>query len=259
MSPVAYKPNEHNTVGAIVDHVMFKKSLPEAWWQWMLEMGLWHLRELRLDVWQDVKTILLDVTDRNTCLLPTDFVDWTKVGKRVGQYCVTMGINAELQMLARTPNDPTITGLLSQHVPNGINFNAYGGFFFMNYQGSSVYGYYGGFPAKGVFKVHDAGTYKELLLDYDFKGGQVYLEYITDGFNPCGETVLNPYLSDYFLKGMEFSWEEEKNPSRTEASIYRKAQDLAWAECIVRARRNDLDPKTLLQLSRAETRLTPKI
>ena len=60
-------------------------------------------------------------------------------------------------------------------------------------------------------------------------------------------------------KGMEFSWEEEKNPSRTEASIDRKAKDLRDAWRLVRARKNNLDPQTILNLTRQQTRFTPHI
>lgn len=259
MSVISYVPNEHNKVSAVVDHLLFKKSIPGAFFQWCLEMGLWKLRELKLDTWQDVCTELLDVTDRNTVILPNSFVDWTKVGRLVGQYVVTLGTNSELNNLNRVGNDARVAGLLSQNLPNGIDAGSYIGYTFMNFRGTSVFGLGAGFPAKGTFKVHDNGISKELLLDYDFQCSQIYLEFITDGFNPCGETVLNPYLCDFFLKSMEAAWEEDKAPDRTEASIYRKNNERDMAERVVRARRNDLDPKTLLQLSRSETRFTPKI
>jgi hypothetical protein len=258
-SPIGYVENEHNMVSAVVDHVMFKKTLPEQFWQWMLEMGLWHLRELKLDVWQEPKTELLPVTDRKTVVLPSGFVDWTKIGVAVGQYVVTLGVNDKLKLTQRTTDDNIVAGLLSQNLPNGLDFNAYGGYYFFNYNGGSLKGIGGGFVTKGSFRLVDHGTCKELLLDYDYSYDHVYLEYITDGFSPCGQTILNPYLCNYFLKGMEFSWEEEKNPNKTEASIFRKGQDLAAAARVVRARKNNLDPHTLINISRANTRFTSKI
>jgi hypothetical protein len=85
------------------------------------------------------------------------------------------------------------------------------------------------------------------------------LEYITDGFDPCGETVVDPYFADYVKKGMEFSWEEEKEPRRTEASIQRKGRDFFAAETKVSGRKNDLDPQTLLNMQRSSVRFTAKI
>jgi hypothetical protein len=257
-SPISYVEGQHNTIGAIVDHVLFKKTLHESWWQWFLEQGLWHLRELKLDTWQDVKTELLAVTDRKTVILPDDFIDWVIVGIPVGQYAVSLGLNTQLKLTDRTTSDATVAGLLSQNLPNGLDFAAYGGYHLSNFRGASVPCVGSGLNInKGSFRVLENKTYKELLLDYDFNQTHVYLEYITDGFEPCGETILHPYFCDYVKKGMEFSWEEEKNPSKTEASISRKAKDFRDAYRLVVARKNDLDPQTILNLSRQETRFTP--
>lgn len=257
---IGYTPGAHNKISAIVDHVMFTKTLPEAWWQWMLEQALWHLRELSLDVWQEPKTVLLEVTDRRTVILPPDYVDWSKVGVKVGQYFVTLGVNDKLNLMDRENNSSDfVNGLVSQNLPNGLNFNSYGGYYFFNYNGSSLPFVGGGFIAKGSFRVKQTGTIKEILLDYDYPHTHVYLEYISDGFDPCGETVVDPYFADYLKKGMLFSWEQDKEPGRTEASIYRRGSDFYDAERKVRARKNDLDPQTLLNISRQQTRFTPKI
>lgn len=255
-----YSNASYNKVSAIVDHFLIKKGLTEHYYNWVLAMMLWHLRELRLDITQDVKTELLPVTDRKTVLLPLCCVDVVLVAMKVGQYAVTLGVNDKLTMLDRQPNSTDfVNGLLSQNLPNGLNFNSYGGYYAFNYNGGSVQCFGTGFITKGSFKIHNNGVSKEILLDYDYPYNEVYVEYITDGFDPCGETVVNPYLADYCLKGAELSWEEEKNPSRTEASIYRKGVEFNDAKRVVRARKNDLDPQTLLNISRAQTRFTPKI
>lgn len=259
MTPVAYKEGQHNKISAIVDHVLFKKTLPDAYFQWMLEMGLWELRELKLDTWQDVKTDLLPVTDRRTVILPPGFVDWVKVGAKIGQYAVTMGVNDDLNLLDRTAESDFVPGLLSQNLPNGLDFSSYGGYYLSNYNGTSLQCFGGGFITKGMFKIRDTGVVKEMLLDYDYPHDFVYIEYITDGFEPCGETVVDPYFADFVKKAMEYYWEEEKNTKATEASIYRKGRDLNDAKKVVRARKNTLDRKTLLNISRAGTRFTPKI
>lgn len=260
MSAIGYVEGQHNKMSAIVDHVLFKKTLPDAWFQWMLEMGLWHLRELHLDVWQDVKTYYLPVTDRNTVILPDGYVDWVAVGAKVGQYFVTIGVNNKLNLNDRDPNSADIVaGLLSQNLPNGLNFGSYGGYNFINYNGGEVSCIGRGLVGPGSFRVHNNGTVKELLLDYTHHYDYIYIECITDGFDPCGETVVDPYFADYVSKGIEFSFEEEKNPARTEASIFRKGKDFNDALKKVRARKNDLDPQTLLNISRQQTRFTAKI
>lgn len=257
---VAYQENKHNQVKSIVDHVLFKKGLPERWYQWFLEMALWHLRELQLDVWQDVKTVYLQVTSRRTVVLPGNFVDWTKVGIKTGQYFITLGVNDRLNQLQRDPDNPDfVARLFSQELPNGLNLNNYVGYYFYNYNGSMFRSIGSGFRTKGMFRVHFNGNVKELILDYDYPYDYVYLEYITDGFDPCGETVVDPYFADYLVKGMEFSWEEEKEQNRTEASIARRGRAFSIAKRNVLGRKNDLDPQTLLNISRSGFRFTPKV
>jgi hypothetical protein len=253
----------YNKVASIVDQFCLKKGLSSShWFAWSLAMGLWHLRELKLDAWQDVKTELLPITSRRTVTLPTGFVDWVKVGVPYGQYVITMGLNEDLNTLNRNQHDISpVAGLLKDNLPHGLDFSNYNGIghSFSNYNGSSIDSAGGGQAMKGYFKVVERPGYKELLLDYDFTASEIYLEYITDGFDPCGETILNPHMCDFFLKGMELSYEEEKNPNRTEASIYRKGRELFFAGQVVRARKNNLDPKTMLTLSRKHVRFTPQI
>jgi len=256
---MAYKPGDHNKASAIVDYFLAMNGLSEHWFQRALAAGLWQLRELKLDVWQDVITKEFPVTDRKTVTLPNDFVDWVKIGFKYGQYVITLSVNGELNTLKRTGDEQPVAGLLSQNLPNGLNFNSYGGYNFSNYGGGSLFGIGGGFRTKGEFKIAQIDGCKEILLDYDYVKDTVYVEYITDGFDPCGETILNPYLCDYFYKAIEAKYEEKWNPSRTESSIYRAQQDLYFAEKVVRARRNNLDPKTILNITRQETRLTPHI
>lgn len=256
---VAYTPGQYNKVSAIVDRFLFMNGLPDAWWQWALEAGLWEFRELNLDVAQQPKTELLPVTDRKTVILSPGFVDWVIVAAPVGQYYVTMGVNPKLRLTDRNTNDTVVAGLLSQNLPNGLDFNAYGGFTLYNYNGVSIRSIGCGFSAKGMFRVKETGLIKELLLDYDYNYSHIYLESITDGLDLCGETILNPYYCDFFYKAIAAVWEDGHNPSRTEASIRRKQQDLAQAIRVVRARKNDLDPQTLLNISRQQTRFTPHI
>ncbi len=257
---ISYKEGQYNKVSAIVDHMMFLNTISDQWFQWCLEVALWKLRELRLDIFQDVKSELFPVTDRKTVVLPPGFVDWVKVGTKIGQYLVTVGVNDKLNTLSRDANsNDFVAGLFSQNLPNGLNFDSYGGYYFLNYNGGSVASVGTGFVTKGTFKVHDYGITKEILLDYDYPFENLLVEFITDGFDPCGETVVNPYFADYLNKGMEAEWEEKKNPNRTEASIRRKALDFVDAEKKVRARKNDLDPQTILNISRAQTRFTPHI
>lgn len=252
--------SKYHKIGSIVDQFISDNFLTQQYYPKALSKALWGLRELRLDTWQDVKTVLLTITDRRTVVLPGDFVDWVKVGVKRGQYCITFGTNDALATTSRTADDSSIGGLLSQSLPNGFDINSYGGgYYFFNYSNTSVFGIGSGLPSKGYFKVHNNGDCKELLLDYDILGTEIYLEYITDGFDPCSETVVNPYFADYVLKCIEFWYEEKVNPNRTEASIQRKGRELFTATRKASGRVNQIDKQTMLNISRANVRFTPKV
>lgn len=251
--------SKYYKLSALTDDWLHDNDLTEHYFDKALKWGIRALEEIRLDVAGDVKTKLLTVTDRKTVVLPDDYADYVKVGVPRGQYVITMGVNDDLRVDARDAGrTDTVAGLLSQHLPNGTDMTPYGGYYFFNYGGSSLYGVGMGLPSKGYFKFHDNGTCKELLLDYDYKFTQIYLEYITNGFDPCGETHVHPYLKDYVLKFIEFEWEKRNNPKANESSIQRKGRDLFHAERNVRARRNTLTPKDMLNITRANFRLTTK-
>lgn len=251
--------SDYNKLSAIVDNFLIENDLPSGWYGKCLAWAYRGLREISLDSWQTIKTALLDVTDRKTVVLPENFVDWVKVAVRRGQYAITLGLNEELNSLARTTDSESVRGLLSQHMPNGIDFSQYSGYNFYGYNGGVIFGIGGGLPSKGYFKVHKTETCTELLLDYDYGYTQVYVEYITDGFDECSDPYVSPYLYDYLMCFMEYKYECKNNPKATEASRYRLGQDLHYATKRVRARRNNIDPQTLLNVTRAETRLTPKM
>ena len=244
-------------IGSIVDQFLIDNDLPDKFFAKGLSWALWGLRELHLDVFQDVKTCLLPVTDRKTVIAPADYVDWTKVAVKYGQYVVTLSLNDKLSRLERSVDDVTYMNPFGK--PNGIDIESYSGYYMFNHAGSAVLSYGSGLPSKGTFNVVKRDSCYELILDYDLACNEIYLEYITDGFDPCKETVLNPYFADYVLKYIEFKYEEKSNPSRNESSIYRKGRSLWDAEQKVRGRVNSIDPATMIAISRRETRLTPKI
>lgn len=247
-------------LGTVVDDFIDDNNLHNGMWMKCLKWGQRAVRSIRLDSNQQPKTYLLNVTERNSVVLPDAYVDWTKIGVKRGQYVVTLAINDELNTLTRTANSSdTVRGLLSQHLPNGLDFNAYGGYYFYDYNGGVLSGYGCGLPSKGFVKFVDHGDCKELLLDYDYRFDQVLVECITDGIDPCKETVIHPYEYDYIMAYMEEKLEKKYNPKATFSSKIDAEQNTFWEEKKMRARFNDMGPKDILVMSRAETRLTPKI
>lgn len=246
-------------LGTIVDDWLDDNNLHNGFWQKGLKWAQRAVRKIRLDVFQHPKTVLLAVTERKTVVVPGDYIDWTKIGVRRGQYVITLAVNDEMAINERSVNDNTVRGLLSQHMPNGLDFSQYGGYTFFNYNGSSLNGFGGGLPSKGYVKFVDHGDCKEILLDYDYGYQDVYLEYITDGLDACKETIIHPYEYDYVMAYMEMMYEKKNNPKATNFTKNETERDVFFADRELRARYNDLTPKDVLTMSRAQTRFTAKI
>jgi hypothetical protein len=251
--------NKYYALGSIVDDFIDDNDLHQSFWHKALKWGIRAVREIRLDIFQHPKTEILTVTERKTVVLPAGFVDWTKVAVKRGQYVITLAVNDELASQERSAHEDTVRGLLSQHLPNGTDFGQYGGYYFYNFNGNTLASIGGGLPSKGHFKVFDHGDCKELLLDYDYSYSTVYLEYITDGIDPCKETIIHPYEYEYVMAFMDMMYEKKNNPKATNYSKEDAARDVHFAGKKLRGRFNDLSPRDILTMSRAEARMTTKL
>ncbi|HTJ52625.1 MAG TPA: hypothetical protein VL443_24385 [Cyclobacteriaceae bacterium] len=246
-------------ISTIVDDFLSDNDLHNSWYQKALKWGHKALRDIRLDIYQEVKTELLNVTERKTVVLPDGFVDWTKIAVKNGQYAVTLALNADLTIQERSTSDQTISSIMSQRLPNGTDFGQYGGYYFNNFNGSNFLAVGGGLPSKGFFKVVQHDNCKEILLDYDYNLNQVYLEYITDGLDACDETVVHPYEYNYIFAYMEMRYEMKNNPKATNYTKDEAQKDVYFEGLKLRGRYNELDPRTFITMSRAESRMTTKL
>jgi hypothetical protein len=248
--------NGFYTLASLTDEWSDDNSLHHFWHKG-LKWAIRGLKRIRMDVHQNPKCGMLDVTERKTVTLPDDFVDYCIIAAKKGQYAITLAVNEELISSKRTDDEQTVRGLFSQNLPNGTDFSAYGGYSLFGSNG--VYSVGGGLPSKGHIKIVDHGSVKEILLDYDYPFSQVYIEYITDGINPCGETYVHPYEYDYLLAFMDMMYEKKNNPKATLGSKRELEIDVEVEERKLRARFNDLTPKDILTMSRAEARFTTKL
>ena len=258
--------NDFNSVSNITSEWLADNDLSEKWFQKMLSFALKGLRHVALHSWQEPYSVWLTVDDRYTATLPENYVKWTKVGLKVGQYIKVLAVNAEMHQLQRSTNEDVVSSLPLYQIPNGIDFGNYTGYNFVNINGigTTLPGLGSGFsgmPSKGHFNVVQRGdTTWEIIFDYDVRiGSDIIVEYISDGFNPNGESIVNAMLANYIHAVLDFKYEEKFRPGRNEASIRRMGMNLWDQEKLVRSAKNDLDPKTMITITRRETRFGPKI
>jgi len=224
----------------------------------LLSWGMRSLVELKLDASNEVKTVKLPIDDVCVVQLPSDFVDWSKVGVQCGQYIKTLSVNESLDASPRTlenwnPSERFPPGDL----PNGVGFGSYSGWAFGNYGGRALFAFGGGLPHRGHYKITNNNGCQQLLLDAGIDATEIYLEYIGLGVSICGSTILHPYYYEYVRASIHYEWARfGKRIDKSEAEIQRLGRDKWHQEMKVRGRINSISPTDLLTVSRRNYRLT---
>lgn len=254
--------NRYFKVASIVDQVCIDLELPtDKYFNKLLSWALFSLVDLKMDAANDVITVKLPISEVNTVTLPENYVDWVKIGIPWGQYVKTMSVNDDLSTQDRTLGDPEFSkDVTPGWLPNGTDLTNYGGYYFSNYGGRSLFSIGGGLPQQGQFKVVGRpGNNYELLLDAGIPAEEIYIEYIGLGINPCGETVISPYLGEWMRSLLHHNIEKFKPASqRSEAAINRTGRELWHQEQKVRGRTNKITPKDILTITRKSYRMTNK-
>jgi hypothetical protein len=175
------------------------------------------------------KTVRLKVNDNKSIDLPPDYINYIKIGVQVntdkGPRVLTFALNEQLPLASHTDecgNPLRTLGSICDHEDAG-------GYWYNNYQQGSnvgrIFGYGGGQSHVGTFTVDrefDRITFSsELALDY------VYMEYITNGINPNGNTYVHalyefPLIAYIIWKLTKIPGERQKK----ENEYFRELRDM---------------------------------
>lgn len=266
---------DYYTIGAVAQEVANDQGLySEHMYFQYTSWAISGYREAQFDIAQEVKTVMLNMNPLRVVQLPNDCIDWVKVGIKVGERVFAIGLNDDMakynasdgcgNLIPNTPQIPLDTQ------PRGINTNAYIPAFlvFNNFGGESLQGevnpqlgvqWGGGSVGIGMTPFFDVeGKYPNLRMRFSSEmltQTQVYLEYISDGMEPCGETFVNPYMYEYLRAythfrrtqgndnialGLKGYWQTEMERQRKIASM----------------RINSISPTDLINSSRKGFKLT---
>jgi len=250
---------KYYTISAVVDRCLDDNELPDHYFDKFLGWALWHLREHNFDNAKEYRSVKLAMNDTRLVECPKDYIDWCIVGIQVGEQVKTLGINENMVDLVgddRTLGNPqTFNDLGYNTLPNGIDVTNYGGYWL---KGGSVFSFGGGIDYKGYFKPFKRPHGWVLQFSSLINKTDIYLEYMSDGFNPNRETMVNPYSVNYLRCAMNHEWAQHKPiKERTESEIRRTGVNLHFAEKKLKGRMSDLGPKEMLNSQRQFYRLTP--
>jgi hypothetical protein len=193
------------------------------------------VQDLHFDCLKNVKSVELTLASDNTVTLPTDFVDWCKVGFATDQYITVLGQNDSLSRLEQTATTSDDAQDLTTFFYNVTN--QYG-----EHKGQ-VYGIGNDNPIS--FKVLPERN--KIQLDSRFTKDTIILEYITDGTTTSTTTLIHPYaaqtIEDYIF------WKYKANNRKYNRFDSRIAREEYYDQ--VRRLRARMNPMTVTDIVRS--------
>ncbi len=240
----------------------------EQYLHWALEAHKdWHLDQAK-----EIKTIEIDLTQWKSAVLPDDFVDWTKVGIRCGNTILTF-THDENMPFAKDSDGDNIPDLdkdcpkfdvtdysVVESSGAGLNSFAYYYYNLLNDKGQD-YGKLYGLTAtdnyQGYFRLNKERQelqFRSRVVNLK----SIYLEYISNGYNPCGESYVHPYAGK--LISLYIHWMRKKHNKLSARWEILDAKTEYWDEFSrVQWRMFDLSTEDILESWRDSLTLLPLI
>lgn len=249
------------SLNTIVNNCLLRKGYSIHWKMQFLASGRDCIREMSLDAMPIINTQLLDVIIDNgykVVNLPCGYVDYTKVGIRVGQFVQPL---LPRESINRLHNFDTNTGVIIPYdsitdveVRNG-NTEIFAGFNSPWYNWDTVtwdtygeftgrfYGFSGAGSESDTFKVLPERN--QIQLNENLFVDKIVLEYISDGVSGCDSaTQVDVYavatIEAYILYQQK---EQNRNYSSQERELAK--QEYIRQYQIFLARKSDLTIETL--------------
>lgn len=229
-----------------------------------LNWALDCVQDWNMDSAKEVKTVKLTMNDIKQVELPRDFVDWVKVGIQCGDRIKIMGVREDMNRLHNTddcgnPKPFDNCNCTANTLPP--DYTLFGGYYFFDYRNDygeftgGLYGYGGGYNQNGYFQVDR--TNGVLQFTSDVNNTNIYLEYISTGFNPNQQSVVNQYARKcikWYVHWMYYTF------SKGAASGDAQKWELLYREELhnARFRLMDLTIEDIIGLSRQSYGQSPK-
>jgi hypothetical protein len=226
-----------------------------------LHWGIKYMRKLHFDAAREVKTVKLEMTPWKSVVLPEDCVDWTMLGIQCGNIIKTFVNDNGIALMH---NNGVCEKKPNENCKNieDIDYDGEGMAFFN-------YTYYGEDPGKlfglavkdngvGYFTENRNKDSNEIQLNVSVKSNStVYLEYISNYFDPCKDSVVHPYAIDYIVAGIHY--ENLRHNKNNPRSLVGEAKQVMDEEYVLLAERGfNLTADDIIEYRRQGYKLTPK-
>ena len=236
-------------------------------YQQRLEWVLRGVKKLNYDTLGNIKTTYVDINSNNTVDLPIDCVNMVRVGVKYGD---------QFYELTKVPqnktfpinNDNAGNPIKDLHLkPDWINiYSQYGSLltayrFPDGYNLGRVFGYGGGKNGAGYYK---EWVERNQLVVYGLKESvtKLYIEYITNGINLTGETIVNEMAEEFLIRWVEYlkaQYQYSNAPTRNSMAFVQELKQTAYFELeLLKQRMNPFSIKDFIYATRKSFKQSPK-
>lgn len=254
----------YTSLDSIVRKFLIDNGYPIHWYMQTLSNAVEVLRELHFDVLKSVNTTLITINDYHAADLPDDYVDFTKVGVKTGQFVRPLVQRESINRLTNIVNNEK-ADYPGGEGANGVYY-AGGAPGFGFYWGTNVWNQYGENTGReyGLGAGEQTDTYKvipernQIQFHQSFRvGQQIVLEYITDGTSCNTATMVDPY-AQACIKAFCLWKMAEQNRSKTlgERQLLKQEYDLQYRR--LRSRKNGLTVNDIKRIFEKSYTSSPK-
>jgi hypothetical protein len=168
----------------------------EQFRHWAIE----GFRELHMDLLQEIKTDKVPLTDWKAIELPVDFVDWVMLGVVINNNIQCFTNDERIPLFREDADEDGVIDALTAPTEHPVGDSPNDRLWFWNQLNSNgeykggLYGLTVKDNGTGYFKMNRER--KEIQFAPSIDGSTlIYMEYISDGYNPQVSTVVNLYAA----------------------------------------------------------------
>lgn len=217
------------------------------------------LQEMRVDDFQEIKSILVTTSTIATVPFPVDMAKWTKIGEVSGDRVKVFTINNSIMLNHKmdcgieqnNPKYQAKTHLnidqISGDIDNGYWFYGYG-------TSGAIYGYGNGVQGDGQFRIDKSR--REFQFSSQYASKPIVLEYVSTGLNPTGQS----YVEESIRKAVKeyIFWMNTERSRTAGMGDKQRAKDLYDMAARVASRRNTISLDTIEAIVRKSYMQTPR-
>jgi len=229
------------TLDNIVRSALAEKQYPLHWYLQYLTYGVDSLRQLNMDVMQNVKSVRLPVNSYFAATLPNDFVDYIRVGNEQGEFISSMG---EKRDVYNRLNNFDAQGNKISYGDTNVNVTPtnWDGLWYTNFindKGEHLGRMFNNTPAfNNSFVILRERS--EIQFDKTITDTSITMDYITDGLSTDASNTVHPYAVDA-IKAYIF-WKAKEHGRQFNISEKQWVKEEFYNQLrILRARMNSID------------------